>query len=111
MKKTGILTHVARYAGEYGDFSGVPDYKEGLERIMAANEMFDSLPARLRDRFGNDPAKFIDFATNPENLDELRTMGLAPMEAPPPKPQLVQVVEPPEPAEKPAPKKPAKGDQ
>jgi len=81
-EKTGILTHVARYAGEYGDFSGVPDYKEGLERIMAANEMFDSLPARLRDRFGNDPAKFIDFATNPENLDELRTMGLAPMEAP-----------------------------
>jgi len=42
-EKTGILTHVARYAGEYGDFSGVPDYKEGLERIMAANEMFDSL--------------------------------------------------------------------
>lgn len=110
-EKTGVITHVARYAGEYGDFSGVPDYKTGLERIMAADEMFASLPARIRDRFGNDPANFIEFATNPENLPELRKMGLAPEEAPPPKPQLVQVVEPPEPAQ-PAPKsKPAKGDQ
>jgi len=110
-EKQQIITHVTKYAGEYGDFSGVPDYREGLERIMAAEEMFQSLPAKIRDRFGNDPANFIEFATNGENLPELRKMGLAPEEAPPPKPQLVQVVEPPEPAEKPAPKKPAKGDQ
>lgn len=81
-EKTGILTHVARYAGEYGDFSGVPDYKTGIERIQAAEDMFMSLPARIREKFQNDPGKFIDFATNPENQAELRTLGLAPPEPP-----------------------------
>jgi len=107
-QKTGILTHVARYAGEYGDFSGVPDYKTGLEMVMAADEMFSSLPSSIRERFGNDPAKFINFATNPDNIEDLRKLGLAPPEAEPPKPQLVQVVEPPE---TPSPAKPAKGVQ
>lgn len=110
-EKHQILTHINKYAGEYGDFSGVPDYREGLERIMAAEEMFQSLPAKIRDRFNNDPANFIEFATNGENLPELRKMGLAPPEAEPPKPQLVQVVEPPEGEKSPSKTKPAKGDQ
>jgi len=80
-QKTGVFTHVSRYAGEYGDFSGVPDYKTGLERIQAADEMFMSLPSKIRDRFGNDPAKFIEFATDEKNLDELQKMGLAPKKA------------------------------
>lgn len=105
-EKQGILTHVARYAGEYGDFSGVPDYQTGLNMVMAAEEMFQSLPARIRDRFGNDPAQFIEFATDKKNQDELIKMGLAPQPAEPPKPQLVQVVEP---AEPPSPPKVAKG--
>lgn len=111
-QKHQIITHVSKYAGEYGDFSGVPDYREGLERIMAAEEMFQSLPAKIRDRFANDPANFIEFATNAENLPELRKMGLAPPEAEPPKPQLVQVVEPPEGGKPPSKKpKPEQGDQ
>nr|QJB20409.1 MAG: internal scaffolding protein [Microvirus sp.] len=81
-QKHGVLTHVNRYAGQYGDFSGVPDYKTGLERVQAAEEMFQSLPAKIRDRFGNDPAQFIDFATDASNIDEMRKMGLAPAPAP-----------------------------
>lgn len=86
-RKTGILTHVQTYAGMYGDFSGVPDYKTGLERVQAAQEMFLSLPADVREKFGNDPGKFIDFATNKENLPELQKMGLAPIPAPTPDPK------------------------
>jgi len=86
-QKHGILTHVSKYAGQYGDFSGVHDYKTGLERVMAANEMFESLPANIRDRFGNDPAKFIDFAVDPENVDEMRALGLAPKKVATPEPQ------------------------
>lgn len=114
-EKHGILTHVARYAGQYGDFSGVPDYKTGLELVMAADEMFSSLPARIRERFGNDPAKFIEFATDSKNQEELIKMGLAPRPAEPPKPQLVQVVEPDEEANAAKPRAAAKsnpkGDQ
>lgn len=105
-QKTGILTHVSKYAGQYGDFSGVPDYKTGLELVMAAEEMFMSLPSLIRERFGNDPARFIDFATDSDNQDELIKMGLAPQPAEAPKAQLVQVVEP---DEAPSPPKVAKG--
>jgi len=109
-QKTGLLTHVARYAGTYGDFSGVPDYKEGLERIMAAEDMFMSLPAKIRDRFNNDPAQFIQFATDEGNLEEMRKMGLAPEAAPVvERPNSERKEELPEPK---APKNPpAKGDQ
>lgn len=113
-QKTGILTHVNRYAGEYGDFSGVPDYKEGLERIQAAEDMFMSLPSSIRDRFKNDPANFIEFATNSDNLEEMRKMGLAP-----PAPPVVERptlgakggAAPPEEEKKPQPKPEPKADQ
>lgn len=104
-QKTGVLTHVNQYAGQYGDFSGVPDYKTGLERIQAADEMFMSLPAKIRDRFSNDPANFIAFATDEKNLEEMREMGLAPKKAKAvedqPKDQTKAVADPPKEAPKP----------
>nr|QJB20242.1 MAG: internal scaffolding protein [Microvirus sp.] len=85
-RKTGVLQHVTNMAHEFGDFSDVPDYKSAMEQIMAADAMFMELPAAVRDRFGNDPAKFIEYATDKSNLDDLRKMGLAPAapEAPEP---------------------------
>lgn len=90
--KTGQFSHVVQMAGQYGDFSEVPDYKTAMEHIMASNELFMELPAKVRDRFGNDPAQFIEFATDENNLEELRKMGLAPAAPLPPEPQLVKVV-------------------
>lgn len=91
-QSTGSLTHVVDMVGAYGDFSDVTDYKSGLERIMAADDLFMELPAHVRDRFGNDPVQFLEFATNSENIDEMRKLGLAPMPPAPPEPQLVKVV-------------------
>lgn len=76
-EKTGELTHVANLAGEYGDYYDVTDYKTGAERLILAEALFMELPARLRDRFNNDPAQFIGFATDEKNIDELRSLGLA----------------------------------
>lgn len=77
-KKTGVLTHVSAKAMQYGDFSEVPDYQSGLEAIRASQMLFMELPAGLRAEFGNDPGKFVEFATNPENLETMREYGLAP---------------------------------
>lgn len=82
--RTGDLTHIYEAVGQYGDFSDVLDYREGIHQIWAAEASFMELPSDVRDRFDNDPAKFIDFATNPENLDEMRELKLAP--ALPPEP-------------------------
>lgn len=92
-QKTGELTHLAAIAGQYGDFSDVTDYKTGLERIYAADDLFMELPSSIRDRFDNDPAQFVEFATNKENLEELREMGLAPR---PPEPKPTQTAKGPE---------------
>jgi len=77
-EKTGVLEHRNRFQGTYGDFSNVPEsYHESMNRVLAAEEMFSTLPARVRRRFHNDPGAFIDFATNPDNGPELVTLGLA----------------------------------
>ena len=36
------------------------------------------MPSVIRERFGNDPAKFVDFCVNPANIEAVREMGLAP---------------------------------
>jgi len=53
-----------------------------------------TLPAKVRDRFGQDPAEFLAFLSNPENADEARRLGiLKPQEAAPP-PVKVEVTNP-----------------
>jgi len=77
-EKTGVLEHRNRFEGAYGDFTDVPsDYHESMNAVIAADEMFSTLPARVRRRFHNDPGAFIDFAANPDNASELVALGLA----------------------------------
>ena len=60
-----------------GDFTGVFDFQSAMNLIVEAERSFMSLPADLRSRFGNDPAKFVDFCSDESNLDEMRKLGLA----------------------------------
>lgn len=87
-KRTQVLDYVNSNPGIYGDFSDVTDYQGALNQIMAARELFESLPAEIRKNFDNDPAKFLDFADNPENETKMIEMGLlnAPEPAPEPAP-------------------------
>lgn len=61
-----------------GDFSeAVTDYGTALRLIRAADSSFMQLSADVRARFDHDPAKFVDFVSDPANLEECRKMGLA----------------------------------
>jgi len=73
--------------GQFGDFSGVQDYRTAIEQIQQARGVFDALPSKVRSRFENDPAQFLDFVHNPANRDELVAMGLTDPKpvSPPPK--------------------------
>lgn len=66
----------------YGDFSGCSDYREALDAIIAADEAFMALPPRVRERFDNDPALFVDFCSDPSNRSEAMELGLIPPSAP-----------------------------
>lgn len=80
-EKTGTLPNLIAKNGHYGDFSNVPDYQEAVQIVAHANEQFLNLDAHVRNRFDNDPAKFLAFATDPKNEDEMYKMGLMNEEA------------------------------
>ena len=77
-ERQGVVDHLAKFQGSYGDFTQAPQsYEEAMSQITKATEMFMSLPAAIRARFGHDPGAFVDFVSNRENIDELRKLGLA----------------------------------
>ena len=62
--------------GTYGDFTEMGDYMENMNKIIQAREMFDALPAKVRERFGNNPGAMIDFVMDPSNQKEAIDLGL-----------------------------------
>ncbi len=74
--KTGIVDHLTRYGGEYG-FATSVDFHSAMNVVTKADQMFLDLPAAVRRRFGGDPGDFLEFVQNPENQEEMITLGLA----------------------------------
>lgn len=62
--------------GFYGDFSDVPDLRTAMDLVRDATNKFMDLPAKLRERFDNNPAKMWHFVNDPENGDEAVRLGL-----------------------------------
>lgn len=60
---------------KYGDFSEV-SYEHALSRVQDVTDFFESLPARVRDRFGSSVQRFLAFATDPANLEECYALGI-----------------------------------
>lgn len=84
--KTGLVDHVNKVQGSYGDFSTVQDYQLHLDQVMAANDAFMALPSKIRARFDNDPSHLLAFVGDPRNRDEAIALGLIdPAPPPPPK--------------------------
>jgi phage internal scaffolding protein len=73
--KTGILPQNTS-AGQYGDFSEVKDYQSCLNAVIDAQEQFLTLPAKIRDKFGDDPGKLLDFLADSKNYDEAVELGI-----------------------------------
>lgn len=88
-KRTGFIEHVAKNTPIYADVSDVTDYQEALDRVREVEGFFDKLPAKIRERFENEPAQFLDFMTNEDNLAEAKELGLV---KPEPKPEEVPLV-------------------
>jgi len=80
-EKTGQPPRLNPANPVYGDFTNACEFQEALEKIHTAEAAFESLPATVRRRVGNDPARFIEFCRDPANHDEMVKLGLA--EAPP----------------------------
>lgn len=60
----------------YGDFTQVKDYQTSLNIVNEAREQFDALPAKVRDRFENDPAKMLAFCNAAVTDDSIYNEGV-----------------------------------
>lgn len=96
MKRFGVTGAVPAVAlpPEFGDFTADLDFRGVMDIMNAAERSFMSLSADVRARFLNDPVRFVEFASDPANIDEMRKLGLAPEKVAPvePAPQKVVVV-------------------
>lgn len=59
------------------DLTNVPDFRAAMDAVHRANEMFMELPAHVRERFGNQPRKFVQFLEDDKNFSEACKLGLA----------------------------------
>lgn len=74
-RKRGFLDVNVR-AGQFLDASSVPDYQGALAIVNRADQLFDTLDAKVRERFRNDPAVMIQWLSDPANKDEGIKLGL-----------------------------------
>jgi len=73
-QRTGALSHYAKYAATYGDFSSC-DYQTAQNTILRAEKMFAELPSSIRNLVAT-PNGFLDFVQNPANAEKMRELGL-----------------------------------
>ncbi|WNK14164.1 MAG: internal scaffolding protein [Microvirus sp.] len=68
----------------YADFSQMPNnLLDYMGMVKEAETAFMMLPASVRREFDNDAVAFVDFASDPSNIEQMRNWGLAaPAKAP-----------------------------
>lgn len=96
-RRTGDMTaFMTSKQAYYMDISDAPDFIAAQNIVAKAKAQFEMLPSDVRDRFNNDPAKFLAFATDPANVEDLYKMGIKARPAEPEviAPMKVEVVNP-----------------
>lgn len=66
MAKTGALSHLDKFGGEYGDFENI-DLLEAQLRLQRGQEIFNELPAELKKEFNQSPAAFFEYVNKAGN--------------------------------------------
>nr|WAE43863.1 MAG: internal scaffolding protein [Microviridae sp.] len=64
------------FKGTFGDATEVSDYAELRDQVLATEEWFDSLPAKIRSMFDNQVSNAVDYLENEANFDEAVKLGL-----------------------------------
>lgn len=64
--------------GMFGDYSDVLDYGQAKMLVNNCDAAFNSLPAKVRSRFDNDPEQLIEFMLDESNNEEAVQLGLKP---------------------------------
>lgn len=80
-QRTGIITHTNPAAPMFADLPPVMDLQQAMEVMQEAEASFLSLPAKVREEFGNDPVALLEAVQDPSQRERLVSLGI--IEAPP----------------------------
>lgn len=73
---TGEIPLINERAPQYLDVSEGFDFAAMQDQVLQAQALFNELPSTLRERFANDPARFIEYCGDPANRIEMASLGL-----------------------------------
>lgn len=79
--RDGDKTVFSRRRGIYADISdlgSMSSFADVQSRMDMVNEAFLTIPAIEREKFGNNPMRWLDFANNPANLKWMQDYGFLP---------------------------------
>lgn len=62
--------------GDFSEFGPGTDFLSAQKYLVEAQASFDSLPAKVRARFHNNPAELLEFLEDSQNESEARRLGL-----------------------------------
>ncbi len=75
-QKSGAMDHAQLHQGHYGDTTG-QDLQSAATIVANANSMFNDLPSSVRNKFENEPSRFLDFVQNADNQQEAYELGIS----------------------------------
>lgn len=91
-ERTGLMPHQRPNQPVFADISDAPSFLEAQNVVAAANEAFAAIPAEIRERFMNDPARLMAFLDDDRNYEEAARLGFVVKKASPapePRPEAV----------------------
>lgn len=76
-QSTGVMPNLNERAPQYLDCTELGnDFQYMQNQVLEAQALFADLPSKLRNRFANDPALFLDYVSDPSNRPEMAELGL-----------------------------------
>lgn len=82
--------YIREHAGHYLDATSLDFYSAQI-LVADSKSLFEDLPSEIRNRFKNDPGKFLDFVQDDANLEEMYELKLADRPLPDEPPETVNV--------------------
>lgn len=58
--KTGQLPDPGRPVGHFLDVTDFGDFQSSMDKVVAARQAFDALPANVREQYRNDPVVYVE---------------------------------------------------
>lgn len=75
-EQTGVVSARNAVPLDGSEFVSVMDFHQAMNIVREGEEAFSRLPATIRERFKNEPMRFVEFIGDPANREEAQRLNL-----------------------------------